>query len=146
MLHDVQALQLQPDEEAYTAALLSCAELGEWQRALAYLDYMNQVGLSPSALSFVHAMKACANCGQWDGVLRLFNEMQESKLTRPVAAFGLVLQVCEASGKWEEALLIFEEFIGKGGILEEDLAEPVVKACLAARQQARVRGLLMLSS
>ncbi|CAE7392637.1 EMB2076, partial [Symbiodinium sp. KB8] len=109
LLHDVETVQLRPDTQAYAAAILSCAELGEWQRALAFLDYMPQ----------------------------------DSSLTRPVKAFGLSLEVCKATGNWERALLIFEEFIGKGGILEEDLVEPLLKTCLASKQQERVREFLI---
>ena len=145
LLHDVETVQLRPDTQAYAAVILSCAELGEWQRALAFLDYMPQVGLSPTSFCIVHAMQACANSGQWDKVLSLFDEMQDSALTRPVKAFGLSLEVCKATSNWERALLIFEEFIGKGGILEEDLVEPLLKTCLACKQQERVREFLMPS-
>ena len=146
MLHEVEGMQLRPDERVYEAIILSCSELGEWERALVFLDYMAQIGFSPNAFCFINAMQACANCGQWEQVLHLFDEMQESAIRRPVRAFSLSLDVCQASGKWERALLIFDEFISKGGILEEDLVEPLVKACLAAKQGPRVRQLLMLGN
>ncbi|CAE7568630.1 PTAC2 [Symbiodinium pilosum] len=143
MLYDSESIQLRPDERTYAAAILSCGGLGEWQRALAYLDYIPQIGLTPTAFCVVNAMQACAACGQWDRVLDLFDGMQESKLSRPVKAFSTSLEACQATGDWEKALAIFDEFISKGGVLEEDLVEPLVTACLAAQKQEQVRQFLI---
>lgn len=42
LLNDITTIQLRPSEKAYEAAIRSCGELGEWKRALAYLDYMQR--------------------------------------------------------------------------------------------------------
>eukprot|EP00434_Breviolum_minutum_P034303 symbB.v1.2.030355.t1/scaffold3411.1/size57358/12 len=139
LLNDVINIQLQPTDGAFEAAIRSCGELGEWKRALAYLDYMFQGGLVTNAFCTCEAMQTCAMCGQWSEALRLFHEISEQKITRPVKSFSIALEVCEKSGLWEEAVHIFNDFVEKGGIVEEDFVEPLLRACLQAGQVARVK-------
>ncbi|CAJ1413779.1 unnamed protein product, partial [Effrenium voratum] len=142
LLNDVLSTNLQLRNQAFEAAIHACDQLGEWKRALAYLDYLAQSGLSADMGSTIQAMQACATCGQWFEALRLFDQMAPRASigsTRPVRAFALSLEICEKTGQWQRAASLFDEFMAKGGILEEDLVEPLVRSCVHAGQVARVQ-------
>ncbi|CAK9019207.1 Pentatricopeptide repeat-containing protein At2g31400, partial [Durusdinium trenchii] len=148
LLHDVISIQLKPQERSYEAVLRSCGELSEWKRALEYLDYMFQDGLSSTAgagsaaFCIVEAMQSCALCGQWSEVFRLFHEMSEQQVSRPVRSFSICLKACEQTHAWEEAVQVFGEFLDKGGLVEQDLVEPLLRTCIHAGQWSRAHSYL----
>ena len=47
--------------------------------------------------------------------------------------------MCEKTGRWREAVQIFGSFVSKGGIVEEDLVEPLLRVCLEAGETQRVQ-------
>lgn len=68
------------DPYCYTAAIEACSKGGLWQKAILFLNEMEEKGIKASEVTFNVVITACGNGGQWKKALELLSLMRERKM------------------------------------------------------------------
>ncbi|CAE7243819.1 unnamed protein product [Symbiodinium microadriaticum] len=101
-------LRARLDEKTFSAAIASCGNGPEWQRALHLLDVMQANGLEARAAAFTAAIWACSKKQEWSAeaqrrelAIQLLGQMQAGRI-RPYDGTCAALVACELD--WPRAL------------------------------------------
>ena len=60
----------------FSSAISACGSGGQWQRALALLAEMAELGVEQNTITYNAAIQACERAGQWREAIRLFDAME----------------------------------------------------------------------
>ena len=66
----------------FSSAISACGSGGQWQRALALLAEMAELGVEQNTITYNAAIQACERAGQWREAIRLFDAMEATGVTR----------------------------------------------------------------
>ncbi|CAB9499881.1 Pentatricopeptide repeat-containing protein [Seminavis robusta] len=92
----------------YNAAISACARAGDWKRATALLEQLeddnNNNGAQPDHVTYGTVLSACEKGEKWDLVLEYADQMEAKGLTLDVLALTSALKACQQLAKAKQAL------------------------------------------
>jgi pentatricopeptide repeat domain-containing protein 1 len=91
----------------HCTVLLTDAQAGQVDEALALLADMQHLGLKPSLITYGSALTACSTAGRGEQALALLQQMQHSSGLLPDArCYSAVISALGKAGMWREALQV----------------------------------------
>ncbi|CAE8663863.1 unnamed protein product, partial [Polarella glacialis] len=98
LLDVMQAGRVEVNVFHYNAAVNACEKAGDWQLAIALLEKMPQMSVTPDSISFNSAMSACEKGQQWQLAVSLLASMDGMRVRRDTISFNSAISACEKGG------------------------------------------------
>ena len=105
---EVIAASGQAEIVSYSAAISSCANLGQWQHSLFLFYQMLKAHISPNIITCNAAISSCEKARQWQLALNFFECILVMQLCMDVVTFNSLLISCDRCWQWPKALRLFD--------------------------------------
>ena len=105
----MQALSLEPNVIAYSAAVSACERRQEWEQAVALLADMQRGGPAPNVVTYSAVISACEKAAQWQSAIHILAGMQQRSEKLDKIVYSAAISACEKGERWEEALFLLAE-------------------------------------
>ena len=88
------------------STLSAARPTAQWERAIALLESMPSLGLTPDSYTYSAAIAACSRAGEVERALAVFRQCCASEDGPNAVVFNAVLLACQRAGaKWSPQLL-----------------------------------------
>lgn len=139
VLEGMQRVRVTPSLVTYNALILACGAggVGDWRRALGFVEEMIDSGLKPDAFTFTLTLAACeAGGGDWDRVLLRLRDMG-AKIKEDAVLARLTVAACGRAGDWRGGLGVVEEMGASGAPPDVGVYNALIEALSAKRPRRR---------
>ncbi|GKY91489.1 hypothetical protein MPSEU_000121100 [Mayamaea pseudoterrestris] len=100
-----------PNVQVYNAAIRSCAEAWDIDRAFLLFDEIITDGLEPTIMTYGELMTACERKGDTGRASRVFKLMRERNVAPNEIIYGAAISCCRKAGESERALLLLKKMM-----------------------------------
>lgn len=108
------ATVVNPNVQVYNAAIRTCAEGLDTNRAFQLLNSLREDGLDPNIITYGTLMTACQRVGSMGGVSKVFKLMRDDGFEPNEIIYGAALSCCRKAGEAERAFLLMRKMVRDG--------------------------------
>jgi len=126
----------------YNAAITACDRASIWQRAMAFVDGMREVGLTPNLVTFNATASALARAHRWELALDVVEQTRKRRLGPDATTYTTAVSACVRARRWAIALALFPALRGLRKRVDAAAYNAVLGACAVGSRWADALSLL----
>lgn len=120
----------QPNVVTYSAAIIACARLADWQRAVQLKDQMLARGLPATPIVYNSVLAACEAACQLEAALDVLDEMRVGGVPRDQYTYSTLISCCYRMGdQLDAAMRLFAEMQQEGLVPNTVVVNALLSVC-----------------